>query len=244
MRIDWKCERNVPAENQARNIAACAGFKKVGAHTRPVLAVVAGGPSVSEHIEELRQWPGDLWIVGSAFPWALANGIEGTFFNIDQHPSVAKDCVGAKKAILATCTDPSVFAALNGEVEVFDVENNHYATSLTATPFLAPMMGYTEIHFYGCESSYRDTTHAYRHEYWEGRGSDTIRVVCNGGAFLTNPSFLMQAEFMAEVVRLAPQLFHIHCDGLLAAMVQNSDYDITHGSAERAALINDQLRAA
>jgi hypothetical protein len=220
MRIDWKCERNVPAENQARNIAACAGFKKVGAHTRPVLAVVAGGPSVSEHIDELRQWPGDLWIVGSAFPWALANGIEGTFFNIDQHPSVAKDCVGAKKAILATCTDPSVFAALNGEVEVFDVENNHYATSLTATP------------------------HAYRHEYWEGRGSDTIRVVCNGGAFLTNPSFLMQAEFMAEVVRLAPQLFHIHCDGLLAAMVQNSDYDITHGSAERAALINDQLRAA
>lgn len=245
MKILWRGELNVPAVNTARNIESCKArcLPVIGVAVRPRLAIIGGSPSILGYVGELFNWPGDIWVSGSAFPWVQSVGICGTFFTIDQHPSLAIDGAGASKAILATCCDPDTFNALQcAEVEVFEAKGDeNYATSVTAAAFIALKMGYTEVTFFGCDGSYRESTHAYRSPYWEADKTDMLRVSCNGHSFLTNPGFLMQSEFLSEIIRMSPQVFKFRGDGLLQAMIAAGDFDITHGMPERVNYVNQQL---
>lgn len=244
MKIRWtNCELSVPPEREAENIAKSKARKLQGLSkfARPPLAVVGGGPSAVDYVDELRGWAGDMWVSGSAFQWVKSLGVVNpTFFTIDQHPRLAADGVGAKKAILATCCDPLVFHELrDAKVEVFDLVHggegaNHWATTVTAAPKIALDMGYTDITFYGCDSSYRNRTHAYYDEPVIGM----LRVSSNGESFLTNPGFLLQAEFLCKVIGQFPTVFKMRGDGLLAAMVKSQDHDITHGERSLAERIN------
>ncbi|MCR4332421.1 MAG: hypothetical protein NUV34_06935 [Sulfuricaulis sp.] len=184
-------------------------------------------------MSEIRGWAGDIWISGSAFQWALSIGVfYPTFFTIDQSPQLAIDCKGAKRAILATCCDPSVFEELKGgKIEVFDLVGsgpnaNHWATTVTAAPKIALDMGYRDITFFGCDSSFISVggTHAYS----TAPVNDALIVRCGGQDFITRPSFVMQAEFMKDIFRFAPKVFKLRGDGLLAAMVVTPEYDVTH----------------
>lgn len=236
MKVRWVAEILVTPERTDYNISKSKerGLPEISEARRPPLAVVGGGPSVVEYIEEIRTYK-DVWVSGSAFPLIHSLGIDATFFTIDQVPEMVKECQGAKKAILATCCDPIVFDYLkDADVQVFDLHHsgpnaNHHATTVTAAPKIAIDMGYTDITFYGCDSSYRKTTHAYRAPFYEDH-KDALRVECNGKSFLTNPGFLMQAEFMCQIIRMCPQVYKLRGDGLLAEMVINPDYDITHGA--------------
>lgn len=232
MKIRWISEICNTPEETARNIAHCLslGIPEVSEKERPALAVVGGGPSAVDYVDELKHWPGDVWVSGSAFPWCLSQGIRGTFFTMDQSPQLAKDGALAEKAILSTACDPSVFAVLkDAQVETFKVTTeNHYGTTVTAAPLLALRMGYKDVTFYGCDSSYTTQTHAYHDE----PVIDLMRVKCGEGSFLTNPGFLLQAHAMAPILRAMGTIFKVKGGGLLAAMIEHQDYDITHGARE------------
>jgi hypothetical protein len=236
VKIRWVGNVLVPPEKTASNIAYCKslGLPGIRESERPVLAVVGGGPSVARHLDELKNWPGDVWVSGGAYPWAVRNGIRATFFTIDQSPEMAVDGLGAEHAVVATCCDPSVFEMLaNASVEVFDIHHegedaNHGATSVTAVPKIALLMGYREVHFFGCDSSFEGSSHAYKHQ----PAAYQMVVQCNGGSYETAADMLMQAEFMSLVLRSCPGVFVNRSEGLLKAMVEapgELDYEITHG---------------
>jgi hypothetical protein len=214
--------------------ARSLGLPYVKESERPPLAVVGGGHSILENVAELQSWAGDVWAIGSAFQWCRSQGIKATFFCVDPQPG-AELVIGAEHAIVATCTDPGVLRALQAigaRVEIFDLvatleRCNHGPTSATAVPELAvPDMGYRSVTFFGCESSYGGTTHAYKDHAEPCR----IWVQCNGEEFETGAEFLMQAECLAHVLRALPQFFNERSGGLLRALTATPDYDITHVS--------------
>lgn len=90
---------------------------------------------------------------------------------------------------------------------------------------LSIRMGYRDVTYFGCESSFEERSHAYHDE----RNEHIFRVKCNGQSFLTNPPYFMQAEYLSAMIRLTP-LLKERSGGLLAAMVADPDYDITHGN--------------
>jgi hypothetical protein len=181
-------------------------------------------------IEELKAFDGDVWIIGSAFPWARSKGIDGVYFNIDPTPSVVEETPGVTKAILGSGVDASVFAALKAsgaDVSVFDlVENserlNHGVTTATAVPELSILLGYTDVTFFGCESSFERTSHA----YGDVEAPMWLVIECGGKRFMTRPDFLMQAEFMSTMIRRFPKIFKEESGGLLRALVADPDYDV------------------
>lgn len=223
---------HIPAEQVAQNVAYCRSLNlpKPDYHgDRGPLAVVGGGHSVLHDLDTLRDWPGDIWACGSAYEFLRKNGIEATFFYVDPAANARLLPNGAKKAIVGTCCDKSIFDVLAGsEVAVFDLictpeKTNHYVTTMTAAPFLALELGYKEITFFGADSCYEGgTTHAYAHNPVE----NSLHVLIDGAVYWTDIEFFMQAEFLAKVIRLLPNVLKEQSGGLLGAMVKNLDYDI------------------
>lgn len=237
MKVDWLCKSTMPVEEILRNIAHARSLNlpPISSRDRPPLAVVAGGPSVCAHVNELKAWPGDVWACGSAFPWCREHGIEAVYVNIDPDEIMADLAVGAKHALLATVSHPRVFEAVES-AEVFELIHGdsgiiHGRSTATATPHLAIEMGYRDVSLFGCESSFAATTHAYKDEHPNGR----ISVECAGDAYLTTPQLVMQAEHLARVLRLPfiPGTFALRerSGGLLAAMTRDLDYDVLAGDA-------------
>ena len=219
------------------------GIPSIKGTGRVRLAVIGGGHSVKDHIQELRDFDGDRWIIASAFHWCQEQGIDGTFFSVCPQPKIAQLATGAKDAILASCSHPDVFTELkDAYVQYFDLVSegdmmNHGVSAATSTFVQALLVGYTDITFYGCDSSYLDgqTTHAYedaRHPY-------ELRVKANGEEFLTDPLLMLQAEYMAKMLSLPikdaltgkpVQIFKEKSGGLLRALISDPDYDIVGGT--------------
>lgn len=232
MKIEWETRPCVPVDELHRNVALSKGrFPLVSRKERPPLAIVGGGPSLPSHLEELKAWKGDVWACGSPYPWCVENGIDAVFFNIDPLEETIDLARGAKRAILSTTNHPGVFDVVES-VEVFDLiceEREgflHGATTATAVPHLSAYMGYVDVTFFACESSFPEgKTHAYKHEDWELH----IKVACNGEFFVTKPQLLFQAQLLSDVTRRCP-VFKEVSGGLLHAMVKDPDYDIVAGN--------------
>lgn len=196
------------------------------------MAVIGGAPSVIAKIQELKDFDGDRWIIASAFPWCRAHEIHGTYFNIDPSDNCIDEIEGVEKAILASCVTTAVFDALIDKgVSRFDLVHtkerlNHGCTTATAVPELALLCGYQEIIFYGCESSFSDVTHAYRDD--KEANPMSFDVLCNGETFETRADYLMQAEFLATLIRAFPDTLKEASGGLLRALVADPEFDITH----------------
>jgi len=79
--------------------------------------------------------------------------------------------------------------------------------------------------FYGCAASYAGGSHVYK-DIRDG----SIEVMAGGRSYLTNPAFLKQSEFLAELIREAPGVFAERSGGLLAALVADPSYDIVAAS--------------
>lgn len=221
--------------------AESLGLPRFAMKERPPLLVLGGGLSIRDHIEEVRASTADKWLVGSAFRWWHEQGVEGTFFSVHPSPASVQNVNGVSRALLATQTDPAVFAMLErAEVEVFDLiadlKGGHGVTTATCAPMLAVSMGYTDITFYGCEGNYGHSTHL----YMSVDDQYMMKVRCDGQDFLTGAEFLMQSEFLAAALRSYPGMFHEKSGGLLAAMLRNPDYDVTHISR----VLHDSMKGA
>lgn len=193
------------------------------------LAIVGGGLSVAEHIDELRRFPGEVWAINGTFHWCRAQGIFPSFYTIDPSPKIEGMCLGAEHAILSTRCDPSVFRALKGkQIELTHVGPGGLeggATSAATAPIVAITRGHRHVMFFGCESSYGQQSHIYENK----SPSSLIDVVCGGHHYVTSPDMFMQAELLCDVIKTAPLVFDEHSGGLLGAMVRH-DWDIVAAS--------------
>ena len=231
----------VSAEVLHANVAHAKtlGLPYVRESERPPLAVVGGGHSLLEHVETLRQWKGDIWACGSPYPWLKERGIDSTFFCIDPLEETIDLARGAKHAILSTTNHPGVFEVVES-VEVFDLlRGTHGPTTATAAPWWSLHMGYRDVTFFGCDSSFQEQTHVYKHEDWECH----MIVRCDGYEYRTKPQLLMQAEYLATMIRLAPRVFKERSGGLLRAMVADLNYDVLAGNAAMQALLEGRSPA-
>ena len=233
----------VPLAVVSQNIEAAAarglpGIPRLSCIGRQ-LVVVAGGPSINEHLEEIRDVAADpmtdIWAVNGAWIWCADRGIDATFFAVDPHPIVLNwlQTAGGRKperAILSVCCDPAVFDLLAGAdiMALRQGAEDLRGGSSTAglAPHLAMLMGYGGVTFYGCESSYDPgRSHAYMHE---PRAEEMI-VTADGCDFLTAPDFMMQAKELAAFIHafqdheLFPGYLAERSGGLLRALVNDLD---------------------
>jgi hypothetical protein len=219
----------------ARGLPGIPRLSRCGRH----LAVVGGGPSIQEHVGELQAWcadgQGDIWAVNGAWNWCHENGIEATFFAVDPHPIVttwarAKDGSLPDHSIISVCCDPGTFDLLEGRVDIAirqgaeDLRGGSSTAGLA--PHLAALMGYADVTFFGCESSYAmGRSHAYMHE---PRDEELI-IIADGCEHLTAPDFMMQARelatFIHEIGKTSPGFLSERSGGLLRALLNDLAID-------------------
>lgn len=205
------------------------------------LAIVGGGPSINDHVAELKAWPGDIWAVNGAWRWCERHGIDATFFSVDSAPSLATLAEGARKAILGTLVDRSVFDLLSdAAVQIFDA--GFIAglatgpTSVTSAPALALHVGYGAggVTLFGCEGSYRDgATHAYHDD---APNPYRIKVRCGGREYLSEAEYHMQCQYLVQFLKGAPHIFREQSGGLLRAMALHDDDDVIAATPELIAI--------
>ena len=228
----------VPHETLLRNMAhtKSLGLPKVALgqplrHGR--LAVVGGGPSVLSYLDQIRECA-EVWAINGACAMLREHGIDSFLFAIDPHPIVTKWAVGASKAILCNRCDPEVFEVLKGkDVRVYGLHNDApedliYTGSSAATCafHLGVESGFKEVDFFGCESSFEESSHAYMDEKRE----HLLWIECNGVEYKTAPDFYIQAQEMSAIIRTFPAHFRHFGGGLLQALIDHPEHDVTHVS--------------
>jgi hypothetical protein len=222
----------VPVEEVRRNVANAKrlGFPRMGRAKTPRLAVVGGGPSIKQHIEELKFFDGDVWAINGAFQWCRENGIDAWFFSVDPNPVVATFCEGARRAFVAMDCHPDVFRALSrAKVEALSLADiEHGPTTSTAAPVIAAKRGYSEVHFFGCEGSFDQTTHAYGDYGLDG----LLRVKCNGEEFHTTADMMIQVEYLGQIIKATPGFCKDRSGGLLSAYIESPDIDVLAASPQ------------
>ena len=187
-------------------------------HHDEKIAIVGGGASIRTQWDEIRKFK-HILAINNTRKTLLNYGIDATFFTIDPSPLVAEFAIGAKNAIVATRCDPSVFEALKGaNVRVFDTPGDVpmlTASASTAVP-LVMKMGFRQACFFGCESSYKGTSHIDRHE-----DREVIKVKADGKEFITAGDYFFIAQELSLSIRANPGVITEKSGGLLRAMVRD-----------------------
>ena len=216
--------------DQHRKHSHGLGLLEIGA--KPVttkLAIVAGGPSINDNVEKIKNFEGEVWAINEAFQWCLERNISATFYGFDPRKRIVKTCYGAKKAILADTVHPSVFKALSeADIELARTgkgEIEGWSTAASTAPEIAIKRGHTGITFFGCESSFETKSHAFGNNK-----QDRVWVECGGKEYMTTPQLVTQVELLSLLARSAPDFIKIESGGLLAAMIKNTDCRLTHVS--------------
>jgi len=201
---------------------------KAGA-AAPRLAVVGGGPAVINHIDELRAWDGEVWAVNRTWEWCRDNGIDATFYTIDQ---ITRAYEGVRRAVLGDPVRPQTFddlIAQGAHIELVRLGRGSIlpaSTSAGTAPMIACWRGHKHVTFFGCESSYPEgRTHINKNET-DRLGS--IWVECGDREYVTCAQFIMQAEWIAKMARAFPEFIEVRGAGFLPALVLHGDYDVTH----------------
>jgi hypothetical protein len=182
------------------------------------LAVVGGGPLVVDHLDELREWKGDIWAINRTAQWLKEQGIRATLFTID--PTYMQiDC---EDRLLASACHPDMFT---GNCQAFDLIETHAdgfaggQSSATRAPHVALKLGYTHVAFFGCEGSFSRATHIDRDE-----APPHQMIIRAGGAdYRVTPDMLLQCEELSTLIRTFDGVFHCRSGGLLQAMIDHPD---------------------
>jgi hypothetical protein len=189
------------------------------------LAVIGGGPSINQHIEELRAFDGQIWAVNGTIDWCIKHGIDAAFYTIDAlaFRGWTYPLTGIKRAVISIECDPTLFAHLSG-AQIETLERDEVGpTSAAGASALGITAGYRDIVFYGCESNFGEQSHAYS----SPDVPDWILIDVGGKQFRTKPEFADQARLISKVINVAPHIYSDRSGGLLAAMIQHGeDYDV------------------
>jgi len=187
------------------------------------LAVVGGGPSVLDYVDELQNFDGEIWAINGAYNWCREHGINCTLFSVDPDPLMVPLCHGAERAIFAAHCDFGCFESVD---EVYRYEKDVPGpTSAVAACFMSMDLGADHVLFYGCESSYGGQTHIYGDQ---PLNNSLVRIEIGGDVFLTKLELILQVEQMSAVFRRFPDRFTDKSGGFLGMAVAGLDYDVTH----------------
>lgn len=217
--------------------------------TKDRLAVVGSGPSVANHLSELREWDGDIWAINGAASWMLDQGIDVTLFTMCQIPDWSNVSPTAfrkvRRAIVASTSPPDLFKMLPADADIVVVNVGQGGVStgsstVTVAPIAALGMGYKELSFFGCECCFGAKSHVDRDEIIKNK----MVITCNGDMFLTNPQMLMQSLELGKMMRTFPNILKNRSGGLLEARIADPEYDVVHMSPELEAGINFKSAAA
>lgn len=191
------------------------------------VAVVGGGPSLADHLDELRAWEGPIWAINATWRWLKERGIKSTFFTCDPklQPWLRLDRGEAALVSISLC--PEMFEALaGGNIRTFTLglDDVHCTfTTATSAPHMALKMGHRSVTFFGCDASF---TGAQAYAFDHPLPGDLIVVEVAGEGFATKPEFLMQAKDLAELCRELPDQCRSRSAGLMAALIACPEYKI------------------
>ena len=231
------------------NIALNAGKPRIGlqpAHGRK-LAICGGGPSLHQHLDELRAFDGDIWACNLTGQWLGDQGISSIAVTVDPKPKPAfKRHPLVKGALFASCVSPDRFEQYP-DAQVFDLvedlpppkrdpdkiylkpaQHPPFAgvaggsSTASRIPLLAVMMGYRDISFFGCDGSFAERTHSDRSETQK----ELMIIEAGGQKYLTSPSYYCAAQELAETISSVPEVFKCRSAGLLAAMLADPDWSV------------------
>jgi len=240
----------------ARNPPRMWDIDGFGKGTGPA-ALVCGGPSLRDTMQELREFKGTVFSCGSVHDYLIENGIV-PHYHVQVDPDLCDgDCRFLTRPhpdvtyLLASQCNPQFFdkladyrvhlwhahvVGLNGE-KIIDfrgertIPGGDYAV-LRAWP-IAGVMGYREIEFFGFDLSFPKEDEAGQHAYpynWEVE--EPVLVTTReglGNSFFTTPGWMAQLQVFVRMLMLSAGQFKvtIHGDGLVA--------DVCCGGADRAA---------
>lgn len=214
------------------------------------LAIVGSGPSVREHLEEIRA-SAEVWAINGAYDYLQTEGIVADgFFAIDPLPGLVEYVRHPNYKTtyyIASCCDPGVFDALEG----FTVKLWHPGahdtefpkgewvvvggtTAITRAPFFALMRGWRDITLYGVDSSYAEDGSEYCYKwgtYKHDIAQPKMPVLVNGGgpSFLTEVGLLKQATVLNVMNDKFRGMLKFRCGGLMEAFLSapvRDDLDI------------------
>ena len=214
------------------------------AHGRS-LAVVAGGPSLKERVDELRYFGGDVLALNNTYGFLLDHGITPDLFmlmdarreNVDFLKRIGRT---TRHYIAAQC-HPDIFDQLEGcyvclylttlpgvKELLSDYKRPKVQLGGTAGTVgikalaLAYALGYRDIHLFGYDSSYDDGRH---HAFSQpiNDAAKTIDVFIGDKGYTTTPALAHQATefvgFAKELVMFQGMQIELHCSGLLPDLV-------------------------
>lgn len=201
--------------------------------SRTKLAVVGSGPSVEAYTDELRAFDGDIWAINGAVTWLADQGIEATLFSACMPSDWSNLPAGAfsrvRRAVVSWSSSWALHRLLPDECDVILAKvEKAGTTSVTAVPMVAIEMGYRQIVFYGCESSFASRSHIDREE----KQLSAMIVECNGQRFETNPQMLMQSFELGSIINGCPGVMSEKSGGLLRARMADKEYDVVSLSDE------------
>jgi hypothetical protein len=189
------------------------------------LALVGGGPSVHQHLDELKAWDGEIWAINATASWLNGHGIKSKFITVDPGLCPKEQVEGVEEAYLATLCHPQM-RDLFPKVSFFDMRETHPegvtggTTTASRALSLAIYQGFYDITLYGCEGSF---TIGKDHVDRDETRPEMVVIQAGNEHFVTYLEFMMQSETLANMIRLAPNVFKQRCGGLLEAMIKHPD---------------------
>lgn len=233
-----------PLERLKEYALTCADFPRLPKQEPHggKLAIVGGSPSVANQLDELRTWDGEIWAINHTPSWLKKHGIASTFITVDPQGPEMFVTEGVDKAYLATCCHPKLREQFK-EVGFFDLcetEPNGMTggtTTASRALSLAINQGFYDITLYGCEGSFTiGQDHVDRNEMHP----EMVVIQAGDEHFVTYLEYIMQTETLANMIRLAPNVFKQRCGGLLEAMIKHYDtWAIVAVSAELKAQLEE-----
>lgn len=203
------------------------------------VAIVGGGPSLNDTIDELRSFHGPVLVCGSAHDHLTRSGVKPHYCAILDPDPIASNYLredgGDCLYLVASHVAPHVFGALRGKrIAIFGAGGTFPTDDFYPLPVvmaggrtvgtramgLALALGFTDMVLFGVDSCVRDDqTHAYL--VGEPVG-DLVPIYCNGRRFMCARYMIGQATDFQQFMGAFGHLFGIEVrgDGLLAEIMK------------------------
>ncbi len=230
-RISFKGVANVSLETLRDNIVSNRNVPNVPnvPKRNGRLAIVGGGASILNHIQDLQNWDGDIWGINKTPEWLFSHGIQSKLFSVDAvdvlDSFASPDTVGG--GVFASWCSPRVISRYKNSViahmePIVPGGIHGGSTSAASAPLIALAMGYHDVTYFGCEGSFCGDTHAYKSE----DATTQLIVRANGEDFRTLPPYLIQCQEMVKLLTAFPDFLHEKSGGLLRAMMHDKTWEI------------------
>jgi hypothetical protein len=223
-------------------------------HKRKI-AIVCSGPSVKEHLEDLRSFDGEILAVSGAHEYLIKNEIPFQIFsNMDPKENIINYVATKQDDVtyyLASNCHPKLFEYLkDNKVVLFHIhtdgitypEDEHKiivgAGSVMGAIRVAKALGYRDLHLFGNDCSYVDKYYVMDEHKPKVAVSDAVVVQCDDKSYETNLQLLgIVNDFVLLYETLTNNAtIKIYGDGLFKAVMTKVEKQIAHKRIQRAIL--------